>query len=105
MLESTYQAALILRIKDLLPGCIIQKNDTAYMQGYPDLTIYHGNKWALLEVKASEKAPYQPNQEYYLELYGQLTYTATIYPSNEREILRGLQQALQPCRHPRHFKS
>lgn len=99
MAENAFQAKLINKIKDLFDGeCLILKNDERYLQGIPDLSIFVGSRWAMLEVKASADAPYQPNQEWYLESLGRWSYTATVYPENEREVLRELQCALQPRR-------
>jgi hypothetical protein len=95
MLESEYQALLIKKIEKLLPGCWVQKNDANYQQGIPDLTIYHGPKWAMLEVKASEKSKERPNQRYYVEKWAKVTFCAFIYPENEEEVLNALQEALR----------
>lgn len=98
MLESTYQGNLIKVIKSLLPGCRVLKNDPNYTQGYPDLIVLYGSRWAVLEVKKSIKEGYQPNQEHYLSEAMNMSWSATIYPENEEEILNELQSALQPRR-------
>ncbi len=64
MREGTYQRKLIEKLEILFPGCIVLKNDPTYIQGFPDLTIFFGDRWATLEVKASAVSPQQPNQEY-----------------------------------------
>lgn len=94
MLERDYQAQLIKKIKRLLPGCVILKNDSDYMQGVPDLTILYGDKWAMLEVKVSKAARNQPNQTYYVDELDKMSFAAFIYPSNEEHVLYDLQQAL-----------
>lgn len=93
-LETDYQSGLINRIEDLLLGCIILKNDSSYRQGIPDLTILWGPCWAILEVKASEDEPFQPNQEWYLERFNEMSFAACIYPQNEKEVLDALQRSL-----------
>lgn len=95
MLESTYQARLIRKLEGMFPGCFIIKNDSSYLQGIPDLLVLYRDRWAMLEVKASESADVQPNQPYYVELFDSMSFGAFIYPSNETEILRGLQQAFE----------
>jgi hypothetical protein len=92
-LERDYQAGLIDRISMRFPGCFILKNDEQYIQGIPDLTILYGTYWVMLEVKKSAKEPYRPNQEYYLEVLGEMSYTATIFPENEAEVLDEVQSA------------
>jgi hypothetical protein len=95
VLESEYQKKLIDKLQTLFPGCLILKNDSGYRQGIPDLSIFHGARWAMLEVKASETSPYQPNQEYYLELLGGMSFASVIYPENEKDVLSALCQAFQ----------
>lgn len=94
MLERVFQAKLIEKLRELFPGCLILKNDSGLLQGIPDLTILFGDRWAMLEVKRSKTEPYQPNQEYYLELADKMSFAARIDPSNEQDVLRDLQQAL-----------
>ena len=95
MLESEYQGKLIKKLEKLFPGSVILKNDSGYRQGIPDLVIFHGARWAMLEVKASETAPYQANQEYYLDLLGKMSFASVIYPSIEKDVLSALDKALQ----------
>lgn len=94
MLESEYQALLIKKIERLLPGCRILKNDANYRQGIPDLTIMYRGRYALLEVKASEKSKERPNQRWYVEQAARETFASFVYPENEEEVLLALQQSL-----------
>jgi len=98
MKESEYQAKLIKKLKVLFPDCIIQKNDSSYIQGIPDLTIFWGNQWAMLEVKISADAGEQPNQRHYVEKCLDMSYAAFIYPENEKEVLHELQLAFSSRR-------
>ena len=82
----------------MFPGCVILKNDAGYMQGIPDLLILFENKWAMLEVKASERSREQPNQNYFVELLDSMSFAAFIYPENEDEVLYALQQTFRPRR-------
>lgn len=94
MTEAKYQSELIKKLRLLFPDCVILKNDPGYLQGVPDLVIFHGDRYAFLEVKASERATVQPNQTYYVELLNSMSFAAFIYPSNEEEVLRALRRAL-----------
>lgn len=96
MLESAYQRGLIKRLKERYPGCIILKNDPNYIQGMPDLIILYGERWAMLEVKASKKAAHQPNQDYWINKANTLSFAAFIYPENEEEVLHGLDKSFVP---------
>jgi hypothetical protein len=81
------------------------KSDPLYMQGLPDLIILWKNFWAVLEVKTSEMAGVQPNQDHYVERLGEMSFAAYIYPENEEEVLNALQQAFKPPRGTRVSKS
>lgn len=105
MTENQYQAKLIKKLEKMFPGCVILKNDSSYKQGILDLTILWEKCWALLEVKISADASTQPNQEYYVERLGQMSFAAIIHPDNENEVLSALQQAFRPRRRTRISKS
>jgi hypothetical protein len=91
--ERDFQAQLIKKLKRVLPGAIVLKNDSSYMQGIPDLTILYKDRWAALEVKATATSSQQPNQEYYVELMNGMSYSAFVYPENEGEVLNAIQEA------------
>ena len=101
MAERHYQARLIKKLRKLFEGIIILKNDSSYQQGVPDLILLYGPYWAMLEVKADKDSPFQPNQEYFLEVMDQMSFAACIYPENESEVLRALQQAFRADRQSR----
>lgn len=96
MRESVFERSVIRDLRRMFPGCEIMKNDASLVQGIPDRTILFNHHWAMLEVKASEYAPFRPNQEYYLTLFNSMAYAAVIYPSNKEQIYDELQQALAP---------
>lgn len=90
MLESKFQANLIKELKTAFPGCVVLKNDSSYLQGIPDLSVFYKDKWATLEVKKSEKASHQPNQDYYVEKMNEMSYSKFVYPENKDEVLNEL---------------
>lgn len=92
--ESSFQSGLIRELREMFPGCYILKNDPTCIQGFPDITILYGPRWATLECKRSANADRQPNQEYYVEDLNNMSYSAFIYPENKEEVLYELQQAL-----------
>lgn len=98
MRENAYQSYLIKELQAMFPGCIVLKNDPSYLQGFPDLTIFFHDKWAVLEVKAEEKAAVQVNQAFYIDRLREMSFAAFIYPENEEEVLNALQFAFQPRR-------
>jgi len=98
MRESQFQSQLKNELQELFPGCIILKNDANYIQGFPDLTILYKNNWAVLECKKSLREPFQPNQDYYLELCDGMSFASMICPENKEGVLNELQLAFAPRR-------
>ena len=84
-LESGFQDRLRNEIQDMLPGCYIFK--MGQIQGIPDMIILYGNKWAMLENKKSANAEHQPNQDYYVDLFDEMSFARFIYPENKDEVL------------------
>lgn len=95
--ENAYQASLIKKIEELLPGSLVLKNDEQYLQGIPDLTVLYGERWAVLEVKRDEKEMknLRPNQQHYVDRLNGMGFSAFIYPSNEQEVLNALQRSFE----------
>lgn len=100
-LEADYKVELKKTLKRMFPGIFILINDPNFQQGLPDFTLLYMDKWAMLEVKAYATAPQRPNQDYYVKVFGQMSYAAFIYPENEEEVLSDLQYAFQPSRNAR----
>lgn len=92
MLERKFQSELIKELKKRFPGCMVLKNDANYIQGFPDLTILHKDRWAVLECKKGEKEKHQPNQDYYVEKLNGMSYSAFICPENKQQIMRELEK-------------
>lgn len=92
-LESGFQDKLRDTLKELFPGCMLFKMDQ--IQGIPDLLILYKNKWATLECKKSANAKRQPNQEYYVGLMDEMSFSRFICPENKEEVLHELQQTFR----------
>lgn len=95
--ESDFQKDIINRIKRELPGAIVMKNDSSYIQGIPDLSIYYGDRYAMLEVKISERERNkpQPNQETYISKFTDMgAFSAFIYPEIYDETINSLKSFL-----------
>ena len=91
-LESTFQKDLMDEIRDRYPGGVILKNDSSYIQGFPDWTILYKDKWAVLEAKRSKNAKKQPNQPYYVDKLNTMSFSRFVYPENKDDVLRELEQ-------------
>lgn len=92
MLESKFQAKLIKELKSMFDGCIVMKNDSSYIQGIPDLLVLYNNKWASLECKKNASSTKRPNQEYYVELMNNMSFSRFVCPENKDEVLNELKQ-------------
>lgn len=88
--ESAFQAELVKELKTRFPGCEIFKTDPDYKQGTPDLILLFNDKWAMLEVKRSEKSSKRPNQEYWVDHYNKMSFSRFIFPENKEEVLNEL---------------
>lgn len=93
--ESKFQHELIKEIKDRFRGAVVLKNDPNYIQGFPDLIILFGKFWAALECKRTSNSARQPNQEYYIDTLGKMSYASFVSPENKEEVLHGLQRAFE----------
>ncbi len=91
--EAQYQTKVLNKIKGMLPGCHIIKNDAAYQQGIPDWSIFFEHHWGMLEIKKNKSAARQPNQDYWVDTMNEMSFAAFIYPENEEEVLSALEQA------------
>lgn len=75
----------------MFPGCVVMKNDSEHRPGVPDLLILFNDRWVMLEVKADATSPAQPNQQYFIDLFNEMSFAAFIYPQNEEDVLLALQ--------------
>lgn len=94
-LESKFQKDLMDEIRALYPGCVILKNDSSYIQGFPDWTILYKDRWAVLEAKRERGAKKQPNQEYYVDKLNDMSFSRFVYPENKDEVLEDLQRVFK----------
>lgn len=92
---SGFKKRFMDELKVRFPGCVIFHMDPiSTHQGIPDLMILLGNRWAMLEVKAAPNSAVQPNQEYWVDYYNDMSYAAFVFPENAEEILNDLEHAL-----------
>lgn len=98
-LERDFQYGLIKDLKTIFPGCIVMKNDASYIQGIPDLLVLYKDKWATLENKKSAKAHKQPNQEYYVGVMDEMSFSRFIFPENKNVVLKELERFFNEGRH------
>lgn len=94
ILERVFQAQLIRQIKKEMPDAVVLKTDPNYIQGFPDLLILRGKRWAALEVKREEHAPRRPNQEFYISKLNRMSFARFVYPENKEEVLHDIRTTL-----------
>lgn len=82
-------------MKQRFPDCVVLKNDSNYIQGFPDLLILYNDKWAALECKRSSDAHRQPNQDWYVTKLNGMSFASFIFPENRNEVMNELERSLK----------
>ena len=92
--ESDFEADFMERLDESMPekGFWL-KGNSAMRQGVPDRMYLNGPHWAALEFKKADGSDIQPNQPYYVEKLGAMSYAAFVTPENADEVISGIQQA------------
>lgn len=93
--ENAFQAELIREIKKRMPESMVLKNDSSYIQGFPDITVLFEGGWAVLEAKREKDASHRPNQDYYVTKMGTMGFSKFVYPENREDVLNELERAYQ----------
>jgi len=92
-LESEFSLDLKDEVRRRFPGCFIIKLDSSQVQGIPDLLILWGRFWAILETKRGLRSVRQPNQEYYVDHFDRMSFSAFVHPLNYRDVLDDMERA------------
>ena len=95
MVESAFQRSICEELKQRFPDCVVLKNDSNYIQGFPDLLILYNDKWAALECKRSSDAHRQPNQDWYVTKLNGMSFASFIFPENRNEVMNELERSLK----------
>jgi hypothetical protein len=104
MLESRFQGEFLKKLRLLLPGCIIMKNDSSYLQGVPDYIFLWRDRWGTLEFKRRRprsSRDFEPNQEWYIDTMNDMSFSRCVYPENEEEVLDEIQHTFTARRKTR----
>lgn len=90
-LEKEFEQTVVKEIQERLPGAYVFKLDpNSTFQGIPDRLILWNNRYALLEFKRAANSARQPNQEYYVRHFNELSFSSFIHPGNKEEVLDAL---------------
>lgn len=92
-LESQFSLELREELKHRFPGCFIVRLDPQQFQGIPDLLVLWGRFWAILETKRGLKSVRQPNQEFYVDMFDEMSFSAFVHPLNYRDVLDEMERA------------
>lgn len=95
MRENEFQPEVIKAIYEMFPDCFVMKNDANYRQGFPDLSVFIGPYYILLECKKSKKEMRdpRPNQDYYVDAVNAMGgFARFIYPENKEAVLNEIRQ-------------
>lgn len=96
--ETQFRSKFLKKLKRALPECFVIINDPTYIQGIPDVLVLNYDRWAMLEFKRHSNADRRPNQDYYVRLFDEMSYSSFVYPENEEIVLDEIQLALSPRR-------
>ena len=91
-LERIFQSKLIKELKTEFSHAVVMPMGGNYIQGFPDVLILYGDKWATLECKRSADAPKRPNQDTYNDMFNNMSFSRFIYPENKEEVLDELRE-------------
>lgn len=94
MLEKDFANEFFQRLNARLFGLMpkILRLDPTLNRSIPDYIILCGDNWALLEFKKSKDANKQPNQNYYVQLFNEMSYASFVYPENSEEVINDLER-------------
>lgn len=92
-LESEFVPELKEELNHRFPGCFIIKLDANQYQGIPDLLVLWKDRWAVLETKRGRTSKNQPNQEYYVDKFGEMSFAAFVHPRNCEQVLDDMERA------------
>ena len=95
MLENKFKTRLVKELKERFPSCKVVHLDPNEVQGYPDLLVLYKHTWAALEGKCSATASHRPNQDYYVQQFGEMSFAAFIYPENKEEVLNAMERSFE----------
>lgn len=94
-----YKKRLKDRLMELFPRCMIFDLNPNDCQGIPDILILFGDRWATLEAKGCYDSTHRPNQDYYVGLMADMSFSSFIFPENEDVVLESLSNHFyQPLR-------
>lgn len=91
--ESEFKNQLYREIRERFPGSEVLPNDSGYLQGIPDATVYFPNgRYVMLEGKRSTKSSRRPNQDYYVRESSFSGNAMFVHPENKEEVLSELER-------------
>lgn len=98
-MEKSVQNKVIQELRDF--GCKVYKMKPGYgiATGTLDCVFFYKSFYGWIEFKASKDAPYRPLQPENLELYGEWSWSATIWPENKEQVMEELWPILRKLKY------
>lgn len=95
--EGRFNEDLQKKLDSRFPGCeVINLDPSKNFDGIPDKLILFEDKWAILESKRSPEASKRLHQDYYVDKFNNMSFSAFINPDNCDEVLDALQSTFRP---------
>lgn len=95
MNEGTFKINFLKKLGFLFPESIVIKTDPTSIQGIPDRLVLYRNTWVALEFKRSANASKRANQEYYINLFNEMSGASFVFPENQEEVIHAIQQSFR----------
>lgn len=106
--ESKFEQHVVKRIEKMYPGAMVLKVHPNYRPGFPDRIALYGDHYYVFETKREANAPFQPNQQYYIDSINAMSRysgSTVVHPGNEKEFFDEIQRAFGSLRFTRVSKS
>lgn len=94
--ETPFKLSVKTELQEQFPGCVLLNMDPlTTFQGIPDLLVLFRGRWAMLEFKRHSSAARQANQEFYVKMFNDMSYSSFISPENKEEVFNALHKAFR----------
>lgn len=91
-LESEFNEDLLKKLDNRFPDNVVINLDPGKnFNGIPDKLVLYKDHWAILESKRGTTAAKQPHQDYYVDKFDEMSFSAFINPENCDDVLDDLE--------------
>lgn len=93
--EAQFQKKFVSWVKKQGVICLKLNPGTGIPDGTPDYICLQEGFWFMLEFKKSKTAQFRPGQKQAIEKYNDMSYAVVVYPENEEEVKKELEEMLK----------